>query len=53
VRLIFVKWRYLSNQQSESHDFGTIRFVSMRRIEWYQNHMILIVGSIDIVSASN
>ena len=34
--------------RSESHDFGTIRFVSMWRIEWYQTYMILIDGSQDI-----
>jgi len=33
------------NYWSESYDFGTIRFVSMRRIEWYQNHVILINSS--------
>jgi len=27
---------------SDLGDFGVIRFVSMRRIEWYQNHLILI-----------
>jgi len=34
--------------QSESDDFGTIRFVSLRRIKWYQNHPNLITQSCDI-----